>query len=480
MSLFQYMPHSHLSHQRKKALDALRGFAILLMVFVMLIPPATLSHWLQLTEKTSPVSTIKPLLPDSFWIDWVFALFLFALGVAIPLSLAKRMDEGLSFKKSLGIIIKRTFLLGFLAIYLQHIRPYVMNPEPTRNDWLQAIIGFILMFFIFTRMPQFVNIWFVRIIRVVGWVGSCLLLWSLSYPDGSGFSVERSDPFLLILMNMAFWGSLLWLLTYRRFLLRLGILGLLIAFRFASLETSALRWFWHASPCPWLFKWAYLQYLLIVVPGIIVGELLLKWIETREVKPVKTKEWSRLQMAFLLLVLLGILGFTLFYFPDQISQNVVFALGGLVILGLLLLNRPTRDTEQLLKTLFSWAVYWLVAGLMINPFKEKHDMEVPSLSFLFIATALSIILLILLIILIDRYKKTRWFSLFIDCGQNSMIAYAGFMNFIWPILVLSGFQNWVSLFPITLVTGLILGIFYTLLLAYFVKFFTWLRIFWKT
>ncbi len=480
MSLFLYIPRSHLSIQRKQALDALRGFAIILMVFVMLIPPATLSHWLQLTEKASPISTIKPLLPESFWIDWVFALFLFALGVAIPLSLTKRMEEGLSFKKSVGIIIKRAFLLGFFAIYLQHIRPYVMNPYPVRNDWLLAIIGFILLFLIFTRMPEFVNIWFARIIRLIGWAGATLLLVFLRYPDSSGFSLDRTDPFLLILMNMAFWGSLLWLLTYRRFLLRLGVLGLLIAFRFASLETSDLRWFWHASPCPWLFKWAYLQYLLIVIPGIIVGELLLKWIEPRDLTPIKTKQWPRSRMVFLSLILSGILGMTLLNFPDQISRNVVYALGILLILGLLTMKRPTSDTEQLLKTLFYWAVYWFLAGLMINPFREKHDMEVPALSFLFMVAALSTMLLILLIIVIDKYKKNRWFSLLIDCGQNSMIAYAGFMNFIWPILVLSGLQGWLSSFPITPLTGLLLGIGYTLIVAYFVRFFTRLRIFWKT
>ncbi len=480
MSLFLYIPRSHLSIQRKQALDALRGFAIILMVFVMLIPPATLSHWLNLTEKASPISTIKPLLPESFWIDWVFALFLFALGVAIPLSQGKRMEEGQSFKKSLATIIKRTFLLVFFALYLQHIRPYILNPEPVRNDWLLAIIGFILMFFIFTRLPQFMNIWFVRIIRGVGWVGSAVLLWRLRYLDGSGFSLQRMDPFLLILANMAFWGSLIWLFTYRRFLLRLGILGLLIAFRFASLQTSALRWFWHASPCPWLFKWAYLQYLLIVIPGIIAGELLLKWIEPRDLKPIKATQWSRSRMVFLSLILLSILGLTLFYYPDQISRNVVYGLGILTILGLLTMKRPTSDTEQLLKMLFYWAIYWFIAGLMINPFKEKHDMEVPSLSFLFIVTALSTILLIFLIIIIDKYKKNRWFSLLIDCGQNSMIAYAGFMNFIWPILVLSGLQGWLSNFSITPLTGLLLGIGYTFIVAYFVKFFTRLRIFWKT
>ena len=79
---------------------------------------------------------------------------------------------------------------------------------------------------------------------------------------------------------MAVFGSLLWWLTRNNLLLRLGVLGVLVAIRLSNMPHPIEGWvsdIWRWSPVPWIYRLYYQQYLFIVVPGTIVGDLLLQW-----------------------------------------------------------------------------------------------------------------------------------------------------------------------------------------------------------
>ena len=60
------------------------------------------------------------------------------------------------------------------------------------------------------------------------------------------------------------------------------------------------------------------------------------------------------------------------------------------------------------------------------------------MSYYFVTTGLAHCTLILLSIIIDVFQRRRWLRLFIETGQNPMIAYAGVNNFIAPLLALTG------------------------------------------
>ncbi len=76
---------------RNKALDAIRGYAIVTMVFSGSIAyggvlPAFMFH----AQSPPPKHEWVENLPGITWVDLVFPLFLFAMGAAIPLIYAKR------------------------------------------------------------------------------------------------------------------------------------------------------------------------------------------------------------------------------------------------------------------------------------------------------------------------------------------------------------------------------------------------------
>ncbi len=80
---------------RAVALDALRGLAILLMVFANSMPlDLALPAWMYHAQKPPPTHDFNPNLPGLTWPDLVFPIFLFTMGAVIPLTLKRRLDLG--------------------------------------------------------------------------------------------------------------------------------------------------------------------------------------------------------------------------------------------------------------------------------------------------------------------------------------------------------------------------------------------------
>ena len=226
------MSHSSEAPRRAYALDALRGLAILGMILSGQLPfgEKALPAWMYHAQVPPPDHKWVATLPGITWVDLVFPFFLFALGAAIPLALTRRLKQGEPKSKVALFIAGRGLLLAFFALYVQAIRPYVISEHPSIATWLIALLGFALLFPVLARLPD----WSADIpvgtrrhrhraernigapwaaawrwgIRGGGWVGVLALLALLRYPDGSGFSLNRSDIIIVVLANMAVFGSL--------------------------------------------------------------------------------------------------------------------------------------------------------------------------------------------------------------------------------------------------------------------------------
>lgn len=462
--------------QRAAALDALRGFAILTMVLSGVIPYKILPAWMYHAQIPPPTHQFNPDLPGLTWVDLVFPLFLFALGAAIPLALSRKLQRLPVWKICLSVV-ERGFLLGFFAIFLRHVRPHVLNPHPQTREWLLALLGFALMFFIFTRFPKSLKRWQAIGVRAFGWISVVVLLWWLKYPDGSGFSLHRSDIIIIVLTNMAVFGSLIWLATRRQILWRLGVLGILLALRLAHPVEGWVHWLWNFSPAPWIYKLYYLQYLLIVIPGTIIGDQILQWqAGVANQADFSTSRRKLYAQVFLLSVLVVVL-----LVGMQARWLVGTTLAALILglAGILLVRNTNSPTEYFLRSLFYWGFYWLVLGLVFEPFEGGIKKDHPTLSYYFVTAGLSIFILQIFFILIDLQKK-RWFNLLVLNGQNPMIAYVGFANFIWPILALTGLETIILQLTATPWLGFLRGLLYTLLLARLTGFLTRQKVFWRT
>jgi predicted acyltransferase len=475
--------------RRAYALDALRGLAILGMILSGQLPfgENALPAWMYHAQVPPPEHKWVATLAGITWVDLVFPFFLFALGAAIPLALTRRLEQGGPKWKVALFIAERGVLLAFFALYVQAIRPYVINEHPSTATWLIALLGLALLFAVLTRLPDSWAPGWRRGTRIGGWLGVVALLALLRYPEGKGFSLNRSDIIILVLANMAVFGSLLWWLTRTKLLLRLGVLGLLVAIRLSNMPHPIEGWvsdIWRWSPAPWIYRLYYLQYLFIVVPGTIAGDLLLQWMQrdAGESTTISAKlaGWSSIRfvaVAALMLCLPVLLVVGLKARWLVATTLITFAL---CALARWLMSRPATGTERLFHTLFNWAIYWLVLGLFFEPYEGGIKKDRTTMSYYFVTSALAICVLIGFSILIDVFRRKRWVQLLIENGQNPMIAYSGINNLIIPLLALTQVDQLLARLNASPWLGFWHGVIITLLLALSVSLFTKKRVFWRT
>ena len=89
---------------------------------------------------------------------------------------------------------------------------------------------------------------------------------------------------------MAIFGSLLYIFTIHNRLLRICILILLGALMISKdIESSWVEHYLNISPIPWLYRFEYLEYLFIVIPGSFAGEILKKWLSENHENIYPTK-----------------------------------------------------------------------------------------------------------------------------------------------------------------------------------------------
>ncbi len=161
-----------------------------------------------------------------------------------------------------------------------------LPPDPITEEipekWQLALWGFFILFFMYSRLPKFIPKFLNQLLALAGWSLCILVLSRLEYLDGSNFSLERSDTILIVLTNMAVFGSIIWLFIQSNWWLRLGLLGILLGLIFSATDDGWVREFWFTSPWPWIFRFDYLKYLFIVIPGTIAGDLVLEWIRNNE------------------------------------------------------------------------------------------------------------------------------------------------------------------------------------------------------
>jgi predicted acyltransferase len=498
---------------RAYALDALRGLAILAMLLSGQEPfgQRALPAWMYHAQEPPPHHEWLGAVPGITWVDLVFPTFLFCMGAAFPLALARRLDQGASTARISLFILGRGFLLGFFALYVAAIRPYQLSDNPHWEVWLLALLGFFWLFPVLTRLPDAWSTATKGMVRAAGWTGAILFLALAHYPDPDHprFWLGRSDIIILVLTNMAVFGSLVWVYTRHNLPLRLGVLGILFALRMSNFPVANDSWvtdIWNYSPASWLYECRFLQYLCIVIPGTIAGDLILQWTRAGQAAAADLappKMWSTgrylaiagLMTALVVVVLTGLETRV----PTQLTTDrpgvfmlneetyvrpwafpatlLAFALG---TVGGWLLREPGNETERLYQKIFRWGAYWLVLGLIFEPYEDGIKKDHPTMSYYFVTSGLASCLFIGFSVFIDRFKQRRWLQLLVDNGQNPMIAYAGINNFIIPVLFLTGGMAALAHLDGPPWRGFLRGLIIILLMAMVVSFLSRRKIFWRT
>lgn len=482
--------------KRADALDALRGIAVLAMIFSGIVPfGGALPPWMYHAQLPPPEHTFNPEIPGLTWVDWVFPLFLFSMGAAIPLAQSRRREKGWHGWQIVPSILWRGLSLLAFAVFLQHLRPNILNPALGDLRWWLALSGFLILGLAFGKFPKWIPNLAQKALNLTGWLLGILLLSQLQYPDGSGFSPTRNDIILVVLANVAVVGALVWWLTRRSVAWRLGVMAWLFALQLSYSEAGWVKQVFSLSPNPSLLNFAYWKYLFVVIPGTIIGDGLLRWMkssqavlpaenvmETLQVTPPDDEatgwqSWQYLTLAFLgitlsLVLLVGLQARWVW------QTTAVTAILGALLLRLV--RSPLDATERLLATCGRWGLYWMLLGLAFEPYEGGIKKDPATLSYLFVTVGMSALLLAALFVVSEVFRQNWTLYLFVATGRNPLVGYVGYANLLLPILTLTGWRETINDFTMSPMRGVMRAAVYTLIVALMATGMTRLRWFWKT
>ncbi len=415
---------------RTTALDSLRGWAVFGMMFAGVIPWDGLPGWMYHAQERPPTHDFNPNLPGLSWVDLVFPFFLFSMGAAIPL--ASRSAEGLAWHAPYVQAVRRGLMLVAFAVFNQHARPYILAASPDTKIWLIGLIGFVIPFLIFVRFPRSVPNYVQWMVRGVGYVGAVIFLTLARYPDGSGFRLDRADPIILVLAATSTFGTVLWLTTRDRWDIRLGVMAAWVALRIGALSpnsSGADIWNW-GTPYG-LFQTSFLGYLLMTIPGTMLGDLLVKS-RSESTSGSSNKSWEQGALAVLGLATIPVA--LVILYSRTVSPGLIL-LPTLGCVGLVTW-RPASFTS-IVRQVVGWGAFWLMVGFLMEPFQGGIKKDPPTLSYGFVTAGLPCFFFVSLHywqLWRPRSGLLRFSAL---TGMNPLLAYQALTNLIAPIWALT-------------------------------------------
>lgn len=423
--------------ERAAGLDAFRGLFLLAMNFAFTVPFGVFAGWMYHIQYPSPSGEFAPI-PGLGWRDTLFAGFLFAMAAALPITMGRRLEKGQSYPSVLMTATKRALLLFVFALIIGHVNPF-WTGDYTKRGNVMAMVGFAVCFWVFTRRREDWDARRFTWVRRAGWVAVAALLFLGPTLYGETFSLERRDGIIAAIAFTALAGTALWLLTRRSLLARLAIVAFIVAVRTAARDPGWVQNFWNATPAPWLYESWYLELLLIVIPGTIAGDLLVRWMRPMPVEQASIG-WSRYRLGLMAAAGLAIIPVVLAGTYVRAIPETAFVTIGLAAGGSLLFVGARTQRERVLASLFWWGAFWVALGIVLEP-AEGGIKKVPqTLSYLTLTTGMSTVLLTSVVILADVFRlRRRLFRPLIEVGQNPMLAYVAYMLFISHFLYLVGF-----------------------------------------
>lgn len=490
------MIDTFLKTKRASALDAVRGLAIIGMVLSGTVA-YTLPGWMYHAQ-VGPRSNFQfdPSFYGITWVDLVFPFFLFAMGAAFPLAMRRKIDGGISFGSLLRPILKRGMLLAIFAISIYCCTPYRLTGGESK--YLLALLAFACWFCSFAKIPQISS----NINNRLNWIGYIALFLLIGFnlyncPEAfpSGFKFSNNDVIILVLANMAVFGSIIWILTASNITARLGVLAFLLAFRLTSGMDSSwnqqlfnfnpLQWLpesWTAilyTPGGWLYRMDFLKYLFIIIPGSIVGDLLVTWLNDKQSEQNQPRQNGK--MALLLVLSFAFIVVNLYGWYTRSLDFIAVANLLMCASGYWLLNKPATSLSRFYRSIYNWGVFWLLLGTAFEAFEGGVRKDNATMSYFFITTGLAVMALLFFSVVIDYFGNKRIFRYIIESGQNPMVAYVAGTFVVLPLLIFSQLMPFINqLHEVTPWFGLFKGLIITSGTVAITVFTVRKKWFWKT
>lgn len=512
--------------ERALAVDLLRGLAIVGMVLSGYISRnPDLPAWLFHAQLPPPSFAFDPSVPGITWVDLVFPFFLFSMGAAFPFSIGRRLDRGAAAVQVAWTILRRGLLLAFFAIVLGNTNLWTLHEalqRPVAASLLTLVVwgAFFAMFIRLRNRSERFN----TLLNGCG-IAALLLLLVLYRALGVDVNLYRSDIIILILANVVVAGSFLWWLTRRKPGLRMGLVALLVALKLAAaVPGSWTESVWNATFAPWLYHTEFLQYLCIVLPGSVAGELIARWLARKgTAAPTASTDLSvtaavaphfvssvtctpaaavpspadgkgarpaaaphdaeplpvRFRLAGVLVLLLLAVNLWGLYVRALTANLLLTLLAGGAAAWLL--RRPRTALQELLSALFATGLFWLLLGLVFEPLEGGIKKDPATVSYFFVTAGMASHVLLLATLLFESLRGRA--GLLVRCGENPMIAYTAAGYVVVPLLFIE--EQWGFSMPWIwgaggCGAGIARGVVITLLAMLLTSAFTRRRLFWRT
>ncbi|MGJ1367177.1 DUF5009 domain-containing protein [Sphingobacterium spiritivorum] len=458
--------------KRNNSLDTLRGIAILLMVLSASIAFGVMPGWMYHAQVPPPDHQFNPAIAGITWVDLVFPFFLFSMGAAIPLSMQNKLTR-LSSWQILLSIAKRFILLVFFALFTMHARAWVLSDSPGTKEYVLSILSFGLLFLIYVDLEQKIgkrNDWIVKIISYL----ACAAIVFWGKDQDKSFNIHNPDIIILVLANMALFGTLIWWLTAKNIWIRMGVLPLIMAVFLASKNEGSINYYiYNWTPADWLYKFYYLKYLFIILPATLVGE----WIITEQ---KSLSDWKTCKSSYLMVGMIGfllLLGNVILLYSRELVLN--FFLSVVLMFTAVYLIRKI-GTVNIISRLVYTGSYLLLLGLLLESYEGGIKKDFSTYSYYFVCSGLAFFTMSSLYVLEVYGLFSRITRILASVGKNPMVAYTAGNLLLIPVLRLSGLEEYLNRLNHGLGDGTLRGVIFTGIVALFTIWTTEKKWFWKS
>ena len=330
-------------------------------------------------------------------------------------------------------ILRRGFLLVFFAIALAYFT--VDNLTATKPiNYISSLLVFAAFFMIFMRFEG--PIWKRYGIQFFGFFIICALAYYHSEIVGNTFHKSKNNIIILILANMAVFGTLCWLLTRRSHLLRLAILIVFIGIWFSKdVEGAWTAKLWNFHPSMyWFYNFAYLKYLCIVLPGSILGDFILQY---KDINTLNYENKDRKKVGLLVVLCFS---FVVFHVVTLYNRSLELNWWGNALFGVafyLVCYGTTSKYLLFYRLLIAWGFTFTTIALFFEPLDGGIKKDPSSFSYWFLTSGLAFMFYIVCEYVTKEYQSNFFIKAVIRNGQNPMIAYCVSAFCITPILGLT-------------------------------------------
>ena len=197
-------------NSRIVSIDLFRGFVLLVMIFVNDVSGVKGLPWW--------TYHMPPGVNGMTYVDMVFPLFLFILGMSLPLAVGRRLAKGDSYPKLIGHIFVRSASLVVIGILLANEAR--VSPELTGLNatlWrLLAFGGVLLAWNVYPRTPDRQTLY--RVLKGIGFalVAAMLIVYRRRTPAGGAAWLDFGYWEILGLLGCAYFATAMMYLPFRK------------------------------------------------------------------------------------------------------------------------------------------------------------------------------------------------------------------------------------------------------------------------